>query len=178
MAESSSSTVSSSSGIQRGKGRFRLSTPSWLFWSPSLKVLVRLNWQSNIVLVNQQSQTLGGVSRRSMFRHGHNRTSSTNSKQPCHQTSSPLNNLIYVHLFDCVFALFMFLYHHYMLNYCELYLMCEIIPLLCPNRVILFLLHHMIHPSDQSHHSMPNYIITLHMSFAHSSTLLLLHYIL
>ena len=102
----------------------------------------------------------------------------TPSSPSCHQTSSLLNNLIYVHLFDCVFALLyvsgivvcfwhccMFLYHHCMLNYCELYLMCEMIPLLCPNKVILFLLYHMIHPSDQSHHSRQDYIITLHMSF-------------
>ena len=50
MAESSSSTVAPSSGVQKRKRKVLSITPSWPFWSPSLKELVRLNWQSNTEL--------------------------------------------------------------------------------------------------------------------------------
>ena len=89
--------------------------------------------------------------------------------------------IVYLHC--CMFLALLYvsgivvcLYHHCMLNYCELYLMCEIIPLLCPNKVILFLLYHMIHLSDQSHHSRQDYIITLHMSFCSLLKTLLSYY--
>ena len=65
MAESSSSTVALSSGVQKRKRKV-LSIDTKLAILESLskgvKELVRLNWQSNTEL---QSQTLRGVGRRS-----------------------------------------------------------------------------------------------------------------
>ena len=63
MAESSSSTVALSSGVQKRKRKvLSIDTKLAILESFSLKELVRLNWQSNTEL---QSQTLRGVSRRS-----------------------------------------------------------------------------------------------------------------